>query len=1065
MKTLRDLIGKSPYDPTPASLAKEERTSRGISHRRHCKAVAIAFAAFLALALPASAQTSVAMVCAGTDCDTFTTIPPTNKFATVAEAITFANATPAITTVQIRSGIPPEPLPIPDILRAYTVEGLVNSGEAIVDVAVHGSGVGPVFTVAANGVTIQKLTITGGGTHGIHVMPGANGTVINQCWIHTNAAHGVSLEGDGVQVYNTALTDNGDAGINAATTLGTADIRHCSIIDNAAEGIDIGLSCSAEVRNTMIFRNGGSGIRAAVVAGLAASDYNYVVGNLFDFDVVTACVTCDFSGHPSATNPSVNLAPSGPGEWKGKILATSPGASPLIDNAQPVAATPDDLDGDARPVDLGGNVPGFGPFDIGADELDTSFTGISAWDFVSIAPNPVGMLQPGEMTVEIRFSSASSFGSSSDDKAVIVPEQLIAQADSGDTSFFTDPNVGDYTIPITLSDAGGNLWIGTNAEEIEHVKTSSVTGAFGGKVWFDGLGKLYLFMGGTDEPYTGSSDSDRAVVIDTTPPRMFAPYSPGGLQASAFLPVGGSNDTTVASDSYPNPPGFPAGWRPAVAMWPDSNGLIARNPTTEGPSGSGGAKIFLNVGAPPNAPSSLDLTVRVGFEDLPDPATPASLPAAVSAGGFPVALQGSGLLTFVDPVLQVLSGTAPADSEMPRWIIEDGGSALANPVAFSAEFIDDSSGPLFDRMTGEWKFTGIPQPFGGLGIHWQLRFAAIDAAGNITRQDMLLDPLHIWWMQEATVQLSPYYDTEIDHPSFSWDLRRQDEPGNAVPSQPVFAYRIWSTADGADKFDPYYPVNDVANLGTVGLVDGIDNAGWSLNYTSSKSLPYTWFSRAEGLIDSGYTNRWLVLEVIGADEAGNVEQYVPFNPGNKNWQRFKIPSAGTLQDTLITARFFHDDVNNVGSGDGEPDGDDRYFGPSKIVPLPVVGLFPDKPGSSVEALLDIDVLVDNPLDERAVRLELEEDGLSLYADELPVAIGEDRKSLALMVQTTGVILGDPERRVARNYVIRATTINLTSGNEDSTPANYYFTVAPSVEGFVENKTSPDDQPVKTIETN
>jgi hypothetical protein len=158
--------------------------------------------------------------------------------------------------------------------------------------------------------------------------------------------------------------------------------------------------------------------------------------------------------------------------------------------------------------------------------------------------------------------------------------------------------------------------------------------------------------------------------------------------------------------------------------------------------------------------------------------------------------------------------------------------------------------------------------------------------------------------------------------------------------------------------------------------------------------------------------------------------------------------------------------------------DEAFFPDGKIIPLPPVDLFnanlyKDKLGARIEAKFRIEVIGTTAA--REVDVELFEASNILESNTVLLPAGRDSVDVWLALDNEQVrhglsaLVGDPQRRVPRNYVLRATGYDVDPlGNRiigDSTPANYAFTVAPTVEGFIENKQSADDQPIKVIESN
>jgi len=263
-----------------------------------------------------------------------------------------------------------------------------------------------------------------------------------------------------------------------------------------------------------------------------------------------------------------------------------------------------------------------------------------------------------------------------------------------------------------------------------------------------------------------------------------------------------------------------------------------------------------------------------------------------------------------------------------------------------------------------------------------------------------------------------------------------------------------------------------------------------------------------------YRDRWLLLVVVGADEAGNVERWpdgsIPGTPAVNpdvidctisevsdyalkapNWQRFYI--AGTpAPDTAVTPTFWHNNYLDVLPWLRTIDTDDpreERFG--SVIPAPS-----DRSTYRVEAQFLISVsrvAVENG-GNTVFLWELERDGIVVASGQLtnpaqnPLQLPEDfdpagvdnvYDAARLTDSATGEVRLDSwpgtARREPINYVFRAAawvddpaegTVGVVDpGERDPTPANVLFTVVPgtSVESYIAPHVSEDEQPVKSQE--
>lgn len=93
-------------------------------------------------------------------------------------------------------------------------------------------------------------------------------------------------------------------------------------------------------------------------------------------------------------------------------------------------------------------------------------------------------------------------------------------------------------------------------------------------------------------------------------------------------------------------------------------------------------------------------------------------------------------------------------------------------------------------------------------------------------------------------------------------------------------------------------------------------------------------------------------------------------------------------------------------------------------------------------------------------------------DETPVDINVSQNPWPISLMNDVLVpkganwLGDLQRKTPITYQVTIATVVTVGGAEqvDETPVNISFTVVPNVQEYIQNKTSPDEQPVKSVET-
>ncbi len=977
-------------------------------------------------------------------------------FDNVFDAIAFANEPRnRIDTIQIDEDADPSTSEIdawaagalPEITVSLKIEGLGHPK----DVILQGSTSDPVLTVSGTAeLIVESLTLTGG-SNGVHAMENST-LIVNRCIIRDNDEYGVKINEPAPDpedppeilvrdqaIYNSAITDNSGGGVLVEAAEGLLTVLGCTLIDNG-DAIALPEGADADITNTLIYRNTGVDISGT---GTITTGYNYILDNappafpLGTNDVDTT--------NPLFDDPLVDLGDPEllADSWKGKIVSFD--SSPLLDSGNEIEDSPYtilDLDGEVRtaptvPIILLPNDDDASFRDIGADELVAS--GVDAgWVFAEVIPDPVPALGAGQLSVRLRMPSPG---------LEFVPDT--------DTEIFAVTELGNKLL-LDVIELTDGYFVGKNVEPILSNESPS----------HDGLAFIEVKIG--DEPRFPVPDSQaetgRNFIIDTIAPVMTV--TSGGLTANFFVTSG---DATLAPAGIPLDP-LDVQWRPAGTSQPYSDGRIYGLDELNPPVGGQAAQIFFN------GPAPLTLTVTANFSDM----APSELDGLTPAGGgFDKELEISGPFQLRT---DELTGDRLPPFNMPRWILDEG--LLPIDAEVTATFTVGGAVEvkpdefIYTNMRVVWEiaFSKLYLSANDFHYHLAIRFQGQDQAGNLTKDSELLDPLHIWYMDNAQTSLSPRYDREVTNPSFKWDLSRPLDPVRPEPCDPRFRYRLLKSVsvDGDPKLGPYQSVNLPAPT-----VSYLNYDGWSPYYSSAKGLPFEWFKQSGVITNLPHT--WLILVVAGADEAGNVESdplVTPFTvpegvSAGLNWQRFMIPGLGQQIETTVDADFWWDiDM------DGVPGPDEAFFPDGKIIPLPPVDLFnaklyPNNLGARIEAKFRIEVIGTTAA--REVDIELFEASNILESNTVLLPAGRDSVDVWLALDNEQVrhglsaLVGDPQRRVPRNYVLRATGYDVDPlGNRiigDSTPANYAFTVAPTVEGFIENKQSADDQPIKVIESN
>jgi len=588
---------------------------------------------------------------------------------------------------------------------------------------------------------------------------------------------------------------------------------------------------------------------------------------------------------------------------------------------------------------------------------------------------------------------------------------------------------------------------------------------------------------------TGDAITGRHAIIDTTPPRMVAAAAPGGWYAGNDPPGVGLVDFLNAWPGYSYTtadaaltgfhPTYPAAGKQATMAAPYDDGLITQDVFV-----GSGAQIFFNPGSLSNMmpQEGLQIAVNVPFED-PLPLDAAGIEQVRVRAGF-------------DPSgTQVTTGPS---NTIAQWYFDTGSALFA---AVEAECVYTTSGSnigfnpvmpsdlTYDynnaNTEGRWTFgpvdavsglrTGLP--WDRAPAHASVRFRAVDRAGNATEIEKMLEPLQLWWLIQARTRISPNHEGQtVASPTFNFRLDRVLAPQNLelatlTDLAPQFAYRFYTSAT---INGPYAPVT-----------------GWVWTFDNTISLT-TIFNQAQLAALSG---QWVLLVVLGADEAGNVEpwpyqdlvgnvetpQVAQGRTSGLNWQRFRLGLGGF--DTAIDPTFWHD----IRPPNGSQDLNETSFGSQTIIPSPTDLLAEQVAAGFRITLMNASGILANS---KVVWSLVRGDGT---VAALGVGVQTSPGTVQVVLPTVNGLMPrgstsydlderleghvDPTNlnvpRQPQYWTFRAQAFDDKDNNDawdagedgDETPASVAFTVVPeaTIESYMRNRESLDRQPVKVQE--
>lgn len=728
----------------------------------------------------------------------------------------------------------------------------------------------------------------------------------------------------------------------------------------------------------------------------------------------------------------------------------------------------------------------------------TSDVGVGLWFDASISPNPVGKVPAGDLLVEITVS-----GEISDDTIIFIVPQ------GGDPKNPEHRLVLEQDGEVETTD-DATIWRGTN--------TSSISTFMNGDgILMDGHAAIYILEGTNADNILGGDFNDideggriresaqqgRHCIIDTIPPRMRVN---GGLSGEDFI---GSDPSLTLSDQFTTLDITPDSI--IHPFTPPGSGIIANENVpwdqsflTGPPALSNDrAQLFYNVGSVTNDFPREDLAFHlfVDFEDIsvydalglpdrpdPNPDPIANIDIDRFTGSTERQRSGFDLAPTAPAVGGVESAVRTGDRVLIQWDFQSSASGVPEidgiTTTYESSDLDetvDATSTLSSNLdaanmvlSGFWEADpGVP--FSGENLLMPIVFRAVDRAGDyfprgddsrpkrkvFTEDDSIAGVLNLWWLVNTGTR---FVDTNIPGsentrtPNFIWKNSSLEDPKTEPEPERLFNYKLFF-------------VDPIEGLSREDARDGPytlhkDWNGW----TPKTTLTTGEIDQVEGT--------WMLLVVIAADEAGNVEQWPvddllastdgitpdgttevvtvignSGSPSQSNWRRWFVPPAAQVIDTQAEPTFWHD---FFGSNETIDSGD-RIVGKNiEIVPLPA-----RNSGGTVSVSFEVEVIPDPSVEATnfAVRFELFKDG---------AGPGEFERDLIAdrFITLTFDNLGDPITRRPVHYVFRATGIvNLDEPNEvvDSTPVNFSFVVVDNIVEFIENRRSSDEQPIKELD--
>lgn len=724
-----------------------------------------------------------------------------------------------------------------NVLAAATSGGIITlrgEGEYLLDFLLPISLVGKTLTIKSDGSAQPQLVrvrgisagtlvqITGGTLvlEGITlesqarcILLSAGATLkMNRCLVRDSGAEGVAVDGGTAYIANSCFS--GTAGPALALLNGSAVIGLSTFIDCGA-GVEV-QDGGATVVMSIFYRNSGPGL-SQTSGNLVVSHSLYEANGGPDTVNITDRILL-----PEKFNIGVS------GIWPGDI----PENEGIEIKSQVSLYPPEllefqhhDFEGEPR-----------GTLQVGADWED---------------PLDLDMIW---LDTEYRYDLTDTIGEYPGDDLIYVGNggtvEVWIEGNPGNIDFIGDfvrivPQSGNLAsdrfieLPLTRDTSATELW---GRAEL------TVTGTEMNGVVMDGLATVYLVVDRntpTEEvfgdgllnsnPLDGRVHADALVhskllFIDTIAPRLRLENTDPAQAPELYY---GSSDTQTAGTDV-----FPPNWRPASVAVPWNDAVLTENvESTVIP------KLFFNTFGDNEADlENSFLTINIGARFIDEP--------AANSGALPSGFDDPRRVSRSGTVADVLAPVAPTADEpsplvAPYWAGDFLGRAL---------FPDDPVEVLFE-----------PDGVAGLNAVWTLRIPEIRARNNdwhmrlnvvasdrARNQSVLADvkPLELWWMQYARAELTSRFNgAAVPVPQLTWKLFRAGQaPSDVSPCEPLFRYRIWS-----------------ADLG-----GGWKNATWQALDSWSDWISGTGVTLPTSVLNATL-NRRLLVTIVGADEAGNVQ--------------------------------------------------------------------------------------------------------------------------------------------------------------------------------------------------
>ncbi|NLV40143.1 MAG: hypothetical protein GXY15_02805 [Candidatus Hydrogenedentes bacterium] len=719
--------------------------------------------------------------------------------------------------------------------------------------------------------------------------------------------------------------------------------------------------------------------------------------------------------------PTVDYSDS---PWTGKLQTGSPVLSghfvEVDDPVTGLVASADrafDFEGDARGAVLNEELQ------VGADQEGGGLSGTPIWISCSVDPPVVGRGEPVTITVVTQGINLN------DAKLRMVPEEPLPGM-----TVAADPTILRQCYEVDLVPTGEN----TATATVTFSEPCNFRSADDTALCTEGINLVYLndYTGAEPNPTLyghgfGITDTagDCSFLVDTTPPTLLFSASADGDAATA-QPRAYGNDSLVGT-GVPGPQG-------AHAI-PVSGGTIVDRALhfLFNPGGNGTC-------ADTAAGDTLSFGIEAVFEDRPPaPLTHVTTSGFESDTGTDFTEQGDGRAWLEGPL-------GPTDSGTTTVTLSTDPAAAVKRLTARFEAVTSQSVP------DPWRFEGKP--------------AARDRAGNeITAPN----PLVLWWMWRAQAEITNGpRDTQTLSPRFDWKLRRNIKGPDAADVAPIVPYvkaKLWRGADAAADRE----------ISTMQWVPVTGWSGWISGpitpETDMGGSPLSVLLQANQNDPDPTVSRTLMLTVVGADEAGNIQPAGLADSAavtvadltasciSYTWWYNGQSQENVSVDTEARVTLSEWRRNTANNTDSET----RPYGSVTRVPLPPKGVPPLYDYLKLRAALTARlpetirravINGETNVAQAWIKWTLYEDGNPVANNTAVVGPGVDFVDIILPVSPatpTGLVFGDmKDRKREKRYVLTAQTVLKTYSYSpdgtafparvisDPTPASVSFTVYP-----------------------